>query len=461
MVEACARAGNLKTKAWFERYMSAVYFFAGQMKESVFYYEKSLSLPEEELQYLDMHSIGIYAAKAYQMLGDRDRSLVVLSEELCKLRSTGKYEEMWFGYLFAAEIHYQNTSINRVNGESASYETTMKYFTLADEYAPLFRKTDFQMQWAKMQRLTYSLMFTSGPKKEIIDEIFVGLDLLGDYLRSIILARLFGYLAAVGDYQNAVHCAKLCITVGENARIYLHSTLAYGMLARISIANKEDKDACHYTERFLRYCYENGIYEYFRARKDYDPILEFASNHGIEPEITKYFMDFAGFKKKKAYIKTFGGFTIFPFNDQENPLKMRTKKERELFAALLDAGARGMTKEEIYDAIWSESESEDVKKLIGVNLSQIKKDLSSLGIENALVCNVKRYSICRDEIECDFEIFESIAIRLNSVRSEADEYKILELYTGEYLSDFEAFWATSKRIHYQKIYEHTAKGCSS
>ena len=206
-VEECSRAGNFRIRAWFERYMSAVYFFTGDMKKTVSYYEKSLGLPEEDRQYLNMHGIGVYAAKAYQMLGDRERALSILSDELRRMRSTGKYEEMWTGYLFAAEIHYQNASIDRVNGKNASYETTMKYFTLADEYAPLYRKTDFQIHWAKMQSLTYSLIFTNSPRKKILDEIHHDFDLSGDYLKSIVLARLFGYFSAISDYKYAIEFA--------------------------------------------------------------------------------------------------------------------------------------------------------------------------------------------------------------------------------------------------------------
>jgi len=76
------------------------------MKDSVHYYERSLEFPEDELKHLGIHSTGIYAAKAYQMVGDRSRSLPVLSEELQRLRSTGNYEELWAGYLLAAEIYY-------------------------------------------------------------------------------------------------------------------------------------------------------------------------------------------------------------------------------------------------------------------------------------------------------------------------------------------------------------------
>lgn len=456
-VEHCSRLGNLKVRAWYERYMCAVYFFGGRMKEAVSYYEKSLDIPEDEAQYLDIHGIGIYAAKAYQMLGDNIRALSVLNDELKKMRTTGKYEEMWSGYLFAAEIHFQNTAIDKTNGKNTTYETTMKYFTLADEYAPLYRKTEYQMQWAKMQQLTYSLMFTKLPKEDIISEILSNLDSAGYYLKSIILARLYGFFAAVSDYENAVKYSKLCIEIGEKSNMFLHSTLAYGILARAAIKGGNYNDAVCYTQRYITLCSANGIYAYFMARKDYDPVLEFASVNGIEPELTKELMDFAGYKLKKAYIKTFGGFTVFRYGKMDSPIKMRTKKERELFAFILDSGAQGVTKEDIYNALWSESESDNIKKVIGVNLSQIKKDLSCAGIENPIICKDKRYIICRDEIECDFELFEEAVHSFEKQRTGMDSEKLLSLYIGEYLSDFEAFWATAKRLKYEKYYQEAVE----
>lgn len=461
MIEACARAGNLKVKAWFERYLSAIHFFAGRMKESVYYYEKSFEIPEDERQYLDMHGIGIYAAKAYQMLGDRERSLSILKDELQKLRATGKYEELWSGYLFAAEIHYQNTFIDRMNGGDQTFETTMKYFTLADEYAPLYRKTNFQVQWAKMQRLTYSLIFTEEPKEDIIKSIFNNLDQAGDYLKTIIFARLFGYFSAVSDVCNAVKCAKLCIEVGERTKMMLQATLAYGILAKAAVSMNEHKKAAELTRRYLQLCSANGIYEYFRMHKTYDSILEFAYDNGIEPEFTRQMMKFAGYKTKKVYIKTFGGITVSEYDNREKTLKMRTKKERELFAFLLDAGSTGATKEQIYHAIWWESESDNFKNLIGVNLAHIKKDFACFGIENIIINHDKHYSICRDEIQCDFELFENTADKFNAAKSYEDAFKLLSLYTGEYLSDFEALWAMAKRIKYEKIYKEAVKYCNA
>ncbi len=459
MIKICANAGNIKIMRWFERYLCTIQFFAGRMKESVYYYEKSLELPEDERSFLGMHSTGIYVAKAYQMLGERSRSLSVLSEELQRLRNTGNYEEMWAGYLLAAEIHYQNTFIDKMNGENASYETAVKYFTLADEYAPLYRKTDFQMHWAKMQRLTYSLIFTDDPKEGIVREIFKNLDRAGAYLKSLVLARLMGYFTAISDYPNAVKCAELCIETGESAGMLLHASLAYGVLVRAAIATRDYEKASILTGRYLKLCSDNGLYEYFRMRKAYDPVLEYACGNGIEPEITRQLMEFVGYRPKKAYVDTLGAFTVYRDKNKQNLLKFRTKKERELLAFLLDAGDQGATKEQICNAIWLESESNNIKNLIAVNLRHIKNDLEYAGIMESVIYRENRYFICRDEIACDSDLFERIyeEFKLHNTKEQAK--KLLSLYKGEYLSDFEALWAVAKRVRYHEIYEEAKKYC--
>lgn len=451
-IERCAREGNLKIKAWLEGYLTAVHFFAGEMKKTVACYEKSLVLPEEDKAYLGMHGVGIYAAKAYQMLGDRERSLAVLNGALDQMKRLGKYDEMWAGYLFAAEIHFQNVFIDRSNGLEASYDKTKKYFALADEYAPLYRKTTYQQRWARLQRLSYSVVFGYGEKEETIAEIFRHLNDCNDYFKSIILARLMGYFAAAKDYPNAVRCAKQCIAVGEETGMRLHSTLAYGILARCCLATGQWEETRTYTALSLRHCAEFGIYEYFRAKNDYGPILQFAYDGGIAPEATKQLMDFAGYKVKKAYVQTLGEFAVFPFHDRNAPIRTRSKKERELFAFLLDVGEQGATKEQLCESLWAESESQNVKRLISVTLAQLKKDLAPLGIDGLIQCHNKRYWVFRDEIFCDFELFDRASEKKMPIDSSTST-ALLSLYGGEYLADFEAFWATAKRIKYHKLYE--------
>jgi hypothetical protein len=348
-----------------------------------------------------------------------------------------------------------------MNGGSKSFEAAVKYFTLADEFAPLYRKTEFQMHWAKIQRQVSSLIFTDAPKEDTVREIFENLADAGAYLKSCILARLMGYFSAISDYQNAVKCAGMCIEVGESAGMMLHATLAYGILAKAAIEMKDDEKAAKLTGRYLKLCSDNGIYEYFRMRKAYDPVLAFAYDNGIEPEITRRLMEFASFTPKKVYIDTLGGFAVFQDKERLIPIKLRRKKERELLAFLLDAGERGATKEQIYNAIWWESESENVKNLIAVNLTSIKNELGRAGLEKSIVCYESRYFICRDDIECDIDLLEKAYGDFKKNATAAQAKKLLSLYKGEYLAGFEALWAEPLRIRYRDIYEEARHAVGS
>lgn len=458
MIEACAEAGNVRVKAWYERYLSVIHYVAGRMKDSVYCYEKSVSIPENERQYLDLHSIDIYVAKSYQMLGRRDKAVAMAAAGLQRLRSTGRYEELWLGYLFAAEIHYQNTSIDRLNGGSQSFDTTIRYFTLAAEYAPLYRKSKFQMDWATLQHNIYGLMFVNGNKEKMIDEIYRDIPRVSDHFKTVALGRLYNYFGSISDFARAAECAKRSIEIGERANAMMVATMAYGFLARIALLNGEHTEAVRLIGHFLQLCNANGIYEYFRMRKAYDPILEFAWQHGIETEFTKQMMDFAGYKVKKVYITALGGFVVFPYENRREPLKIRTKKERELLAFLLSTGGEGATKEQICEALWYESESDNIKKLIGVNLAYLKRDLSALGIANPILKHEKHYCICRDEIVTDTDLFEEAAAEFKRQSNYESAQKVIALYHGEYLPEFEALWAVNKRIAYRGAY-HKALSC--
>ncbi|HOJ11332.1 MAG TPA: hypothetical protein PK733_12170, partial [Clostridiales bacterium] len=105
---------------------------------------------------------------------------------------------------------------------------------------------------------------------------------------------------------------------------------------------------------------------------------------------------------------------------------------------------QGATKEQIYNAIWWESESNNIKNLIAVNLRHIKNDLECAGIMESVIYRENRYFICRDEIA--YEEF-----KLHNTKDQAK--KLLSLYKGEYLADFEALWAIGNRIKYREAYK--------
>lgn len=156
-----------------------------------------------------------------------------------------------------------------------------------------------------------------------------------------------------------------------------------------------------------------------------------------------------------------GGFAAYQDKDRQKPIKFRSKKERELLAFLLNAGNRGATKEQIYNAIWQESEAINIKNLISVNLTHLKNDLKRAGMEESVICRENHYFICREEIDCDNDLYEGMYEEFKLRNSKELAKKLLSLYKGEYLSDFEALWAVEKRIRYHEAYEEIAGYCLS
>lgn len=104
----------------------------------------------------------------------------------------------------------------------------------------------------------------------------------------------------------------------------------------------------------------------------------------------------------------------------------------------------GATKEQIYEALWSESDSDDVKKLIGVYLAQLKKDLSCFDGPGLVQRKENRYSILRAEIEVDADLYEKAAREFRARSCQETAHKIITLYKGEYLAEFEGHWAVAK-----------------
>jgi LuxR family maltose regulon positive regulatory protein len=148
-----------------------------------------------------------------------------------------------------------------------------------------------------------------------------------------------------------------------------------------------------------------------------------------------------------------GDFTVYQDKNKQKIVKFRTKKEHELLASLLDTGDQGATKEQIHNAIWYESESSNIKNLIAVNIRHIKSDLECAGIKEAIIYRENRYFICRDEIDCDCDLFEKTYEEFMLHNTIEHAKKLISMYKGEYLSDFEALWAAGKRIRYRWAYE--------
>ena len=69
----------------------------------------------------------------------------------------------------------------------------------------------------------------------------------------------------------------------------------------------------------------------------------------------------------------------------------------------------------------------------------------------------KHYRIRKDEITSDMDLYEAAVKAFELQPSDAAAQQIIALYKGEYLADFEAFWAIPKRIKYRAAYDQALR----
>ncbi len=150
MLEKCAACGSARVRAWFERYLTAIYFYRGDYLKCLHYYEKSLSLSEEEKDWLSRHCVGAYAAKAYQVTGQEEKAVPLMEAELALLRRLGLHEELSLNYLMYAEILLTEEMRKSGRGGLAELSGFYRYRDLAEEHAAFKRNAGDYLLFAKI-----------------------------------------------------------------------------------------------------------------------------------------------------------------------------------------------------------------------------------------------------------------------------------------------------------------------
>ena len=115
-------------------------------------------------------------------------------------------------------------------------------------------------------------------------------------------------------------------------------------------------------------------------------------------------MKFVGYRLKRLYVETLGAFTVYHDRERKHTIKFRSK-ERELLAFLLDMGDKGHKR------------TDTNRYLVGLRIQKYKefdcgksepyKKRPQIRRHNRVSrLPGNRYFIHRDQIECDFELFE-------------------------------------------------------
>lgn len=149
---------------------------------------------------------------------------------------------------------------------------------------------------------------------------------------------------------------------------------------------------------------------------------------------------------KKLLIRCFGDFYI-RWEDQE-PIKLRTEKTREILTYLIDHYNQKVYKEEILESLWPEENPEKAIKQLYNGIYYIRRALYDYGIRDDQLTIDSEYNLIIKN--ADFDLLDLKALDQCS----DDELKEkIKLFTGLYFEKQDYAWLMLKRQEYLLLYQ--------
>jgi len=148
-------------------------------------------------------------------------------------------------------------------------------------------------------------------------------------------------------------------------------------------------------------------------------------------------------KNSSLHIICFTEFTVL-YNDE--PIKWKTAKVKELFAFFITNIHTYMNRDVIINSLWPELDYNKAKILLHTTISHLRKALDSLGFNEALKFSNQSYMLAINDFYCDALKVEQAINKLHDIASYIDEIEhAIHLYTGMYMEQNGYVWAEKKR----------------
>jgi len=136
------------------------------------------------------------------------------------------------------------------------------------------------------------------------------------------------------------------------------------------------------------------------------------------------------------WVRCFGNFEVF-WN--QSPLLFDRRQTKELFAFLIDQEGGVCTSEEIIARLWEdETNMAAAKDRLRHLVGDLRKTLSSIGMEDILVRRSGRLAILRDRVDCDL------------YRMEDGDMETVNTFTGDYMTQYSWAELTTGRLIFRK-----------
>jgi len=150
------------------------------------------------------------------------------------------------------------------------------------------------------------------------------------------------------------------------------------------------------------------------------------------------------FKSNRIPSLTIHYFMDFAVYNQEEIIKWKTSKVKELFAYLFMQHHTYVQRDTIIHDLWPEQDYKKAKIQLHTNISYLRKTLASIGIHNPLQFTNQSYRLQIENYVCDAEVFEKITERSITDQNIVKAEQAIGLYTGGYTEKNAYEWALPK-----------------
>jgi len=156
--------------------------------------------------------------------------------------------------------------------------------------------------------------------------------------------------------------------------------------------------------------------------------------------------------KSPLAVKCFGGFSVYPQDQNKSAIRWKTSKAEELFALLIHYQGRSKPKESLIETLWPELEPEKSTNLFRVTCTYLRSALAEKGFPDILIRELDAYKINTDNIYCDLFRFRQ-EVHLASAMQIEKLNEISNLYSGEYLEGKPYDWAVGQRTQLESDFK--------
>jgi two-component system LytT family response regulator len=167
-------------------------------------------------------------------------------------------------------------------------------------------------------------------------------------------------------------------------------------------------DLCPETDIIFTTAYDGYAVDAFEINAaDYivKPIIKARFDKSMERIIKK--AEPAPVENEKLFIRCFGKFSIYWQNKE--PIKWRTEKSKELAALLICNEGQEVTRDEIIEQLWAETDLDRAIHYLHNSIYYIRKSFSDYGINRSYLKISGNYSVLMGkDVECDFEKYATM-----------------------------------------------------